>query len=91
MVSVQQAKYAGHYKVWLKFDDGKEGVVDLADISSLYKAAAPLRDEKVFASFYLDEWPTLAWSCGFDLSPEFLYERLTGKPPVWLDQVAVTA
>lgn len=91
MVSVQQAKYAGQYKVWLKFNDGKEGEVDLADILERYPAAAPLVDENVFSAFYLDEWPTLAWSCGFDLSPEFLYERLTGKPPVWLAPTVVAA
>ena len=91
MISVQQAKYEGHYKVWLKFNDGKEGVVDLVDIPSHYKSAAPLLDEKVFASFFLDEWPTLAWSCGFDLSPEFLYERLTGRKPIWADSMFIAA
>ena len=91
MVSVQQVKYEGHYKVWLKFNDGKEGVVDLADIPSHYTAAAPLSDEKVFSSFYLDEWPTLAWACGFDLSPEFLYERLTGALPIWAEPILIAA
>jgi hypothetical protein len=26
---------------------------------------------------YLDEWPTLACLCGFELSPETLYEHAT--------------
>lgn len=83
MITIQQAKYAGQYKIWLKFNDNQEGIVDLTDIPDRYLSAAPLIDEKVFSSFYLDEWPTLVWPCGFDLSPEFLYERLTGKAPVW--------
>jgi hypothetical protein len=29
-----------------------------------------------FARFYLDSWPTLAWECGFDISPESLYSML---------------
>jgi len=29
--------------------------------------------------FFLDSWPTLAWECGFDISPESLYLRVTGK------------
>lgn len=91
MVNIQQAKHAGQYKVWLKFNDGSKGVVDLADIPRRYPATTPLVDEKVFSAFYLDEWPTLAWTCGFDLSPEFLYERLTGSPPVWLAQTAIAA
>jgi hypothetical protein len=28
----------------------------------------------------------LAWKCGFDLSPEYLYELLTGSVPVWSQQ-----
>lgn len=91
MVSIQQAKYEGHYKVWLKFNDCKEGVVDLVDIPSRYKAAAPLHDENMFASFMLDEWPTLTWPCGFDLSPEFLYERMTGRAPSWTDSMSIAA
>jgi len=88
MIGVQEAKYISQLKVWLKFNDDKEGTVDLADIPERFRAAAPLKDEHVFAAFVLDEWPTLAWEFGFDLAPEFLYERLTGKQPLWLDQVA---
>ena len=40
-----------------------------------YGIAASLRDPKVFSQFYLDSWPTIAWSCGFDVAPETLYER----------------
>jgi hypothetical protein len=91
MTHIQQAKYIEQHKIWLKFDDGQEGVVDLADIPDRYHAAKPLKDESVFANFYLDEWPTLAWECGFDLAPETLYERLTGQQPAWLNEVAAAA
>jgi hypothetical protein len=40
-----------------------------------------LLDPERFRNFYLDEWPTLAWSCGFDVAPETLYELATGKSP----------
>jgi predicted nuclease of predicted toxin-antitoxin system len=44
------------------------------------------------ADFYLDDWPTLAWSCGFDFSPESLYTRATGKDLPWLrEKVAIAA
>ena len=32
-----------------------------------------------FSNFYLDSWSTLAWKCGFDLSPESLYFMVIGK------------
>lgn len=84
MVTVEQAEYAGGYRIRLRFNSGEEGAVDLSDIIARYSAASPLRDHEVFSNFYLDEWPTLAWSFGFDLSPETLFERVTGKPPSWL-------
>lgn len=83
MVRIQEAYYEGGYSVRLRFDTGEEGVTDLADVISKYKDARQLLDQAEFAKFTLDEWPTLVWPCGFDLSPEMLYERVTGKRPVW--------
>lgn len=83
MVKIQEAEYVGGYQIRLRFDTGEEGVVDLSDIVAHYSAAQSLKDERVFAKFTLDEWPTLVWPCGFDLSPETLYERATGKCPAW--------
>ena len=83
MVSIRSAKYLGGYRIQLQFDTGEEGVVDLGDVFAKYPAARQLEDCVEFARFSLDEWPTLVWPCGFDLSPEALYERATGKRPAW--------
>lgn len=83
MVRIQYAHYEGGYRVRLRFDTGEEGVADLGDVISKYDAARPLLDYDEFAKFTLDEWPTLVWPCGFDLSPEMLYELVTGKQPPW--------
>ncbi len=82
IVTVQEARLAGEYRVWLKFSSGE---VDLKDLVFKYAAAAPLRDVEQFRQFHLDSWPTLAWDCGFDVSPETLYERLAGKAPAWAE------
>ena len=73
---VTEARYLGDYKVYLEFNDGRRGVVDLAD--ELYgEALEPLRDREHFAQFYLDHGlATIAWHGGQDFTPEFLYERL---------------
>lgn len=84
MIEIREAKYQDEYKIWLKFNTGEDGIVDLAELLHKYKAAAPLLDINEFKQFYLDEWPTLAWPCGFDLAPESLYERVTGKRLEWL-------
>lgn len=79
MIEVREAKYQDEYKIWVCFNTGEAGVVDLADLIQKYKIAAPLLDKNEFKNFYLDSLPTLAWPCGFDLAPESLYERVTGK------------
>jgi Protein of unknown function (DUF2442) len=73
---VIEARYLGDYKVWLEFNDGRKGVVDLAD--ELHgDDMEPLRDRDRFSQFYLDYGlASIAWVEGQDFTPEFLYERL---------------
>lgn len=85
MISVAEANYQSDYRIKLKFNTGEEGVVDLFDIIERYAIAAPLKNISEFQKFYLDGWSTLAWSCGFDVSPETLYERATGNKIAWLE------
>ena len=84
MISINHARYEKDFQIHLAFNTGEEGVVDLSDLIQKYEVAAPLRDPVVFANFHLDEWPTLAWDCGFDIAPETLYLRATGKQVAWL-------
>jgi hypothetical protein len=73
---VIEARYLGDYKVWLEFNDGRKGVVDLSD--ELHgEELQMLRDRDRFAQFYLDYGlASIAWLDGQDFTPEFLYERL---------------
>jgi hypothetical protein len=49
-----------------------------------------LRDIANFKDFKLDEWSTVTWDCGFDVSPETLYERAIGKLVNWLQQAELS-
>jgi uncharacterized protein DUF2442 len=62
--------------VWLQFNDGRKGLVDLAD--ELHgQQFEPLRDPQRFAQLYLDcELATIAWGHGADFASEYLYEKL---------------
>ncbi len=73
---VIEARYLGDYKVWLEFNDGRKGVVDLAD--ELHgDEHSPLRNRELFSNFYLDYGlASIAWLDGADFPPEFLYEKL---------------
>jgi len=77
-IYLAEAKYIADYRIFLRFNTGECGEVDLKDLIFKYKAAEPLQDPEQFAKFYLDAWPSLAWDCGFDVAPESLYYRLTG-------------
>jgi hypothetical protein len=91
MITLTEAKYVDGYRIWIKFSDGMSGVVDFTDIIRKFPAARPLADQTEFQRFHLDNWPTLVWPCGFDFSPEGLYELATGRSVAWLhDDVTET-
>ncbi len=74
---VEQAKYLNGYKVWLSFNDGTEGEIDLS--SELDgEIFEPLQDVSFFKSFTL-EGHTLSWSNGADFAPEFLREHISRR------------
>ena len=79
-ISIAEARYLHDYRLWLVFSTGEAGEVDLKRLIFKFPVAAPLRDTTEFARFHLDGWPTLAWDCGFDVDPEYLYTLATGKP-----------
>lgn len=73
-IHVTNAKYIRDYQVWLSFNDGIEGIVDLSP--ELYgEVFEPLKDKEFFRSFSL-EGHTLSWSNGADIAPEFLREQI---------------
>jgi len=72
---VKKAKYIDSYKVWLKFNDGIEGIVDLEstitnDRRDIFRQ---LHDRQHFMKFKV-EADTLVWENGLDLAPEYLYQ-----------------
>ena len=76
ILHVKEAKYLHDYVIWLRFNDGAEGMVDLKE--ELYgEVFEPLRDMERFKSFKVDpDLETISWQNGADLAPEFLYEKM---------------
>ncbi len=65
------ARHLGACRVWLRFNDGVEGEIDLApELEG--EVFEPLSDPAVFERFAVDD--TLVWPNGADFAPEFLHD-----------------
>jgi hypothetical protein len=67
------------YLLKLRFEDGVEGVIDVAQCVSFTGVFAPLRERKEFAAVQVNpELGTVCWPSGADLDPDVLYALVTG-------------
>ena len=75
--NIRQAKYHDGYKIFLGFDDGLKGIVDLKNFifNNSFSAFKRLQDKNQFKDFILENH-TLVWGNDLDLAPEFLYDLL---------------
>jgi len=73
---VLEARHVRDYVIWLRFQDGTIGEIDLEP--ELYgEVFEPLKDPAVFRTFYVHpEYCTLVWPTGADIAPEFLHENV---------------
>jgi hypothetical protein len=69
---VVEARYVSGRTIWLRFNDGAKGEVDLsAEIHG--EIFEPLRDMEYFRKFEVSrELGTVVWPNGADFAPEFL-------------------
>jgi hypothetical protein len=76
MNDVIEVRYVRGYIVWLRFQDGTSGEVDIQP-SFRGPVFEPLRDPEYFQRVRVDpEIGTIVWPNGADVAPETLYERL---------------
>jgi hypothetical protein len=79
MLNVVFVRYLHDYVLHLRFSNGTEGDVDLAD-ELAGEVFEPLRDKSVFAQVRVDpDVRTIAWPNGADMAPEFLMSLLRVK------------
>lgn len=72
MLHIKSAKYVADYKIWVAFDDGTSGEVDLDGVLN-GPVFEPLKEIAVFRKVSVDpELETVVWPNGADLAPEFL-------------------
>jgi hypothetical protein len=81
MLHVIAARVTDAHRLWLAFNDGASGEIDLAPYldGPLFE---PLKRSDYFATATLDlELATVSWPNGADFAPEFLRELLSPEAP----------
>ncbi len=71
------ARHIENYRLWLKFEDGVEGEIDLE--GELWgEIFEPIRDATFFKRFQVNkELNTITWPNGADFAPEYLYQEVS--------------
>lgn len=71
----------GRYRIWLHFQDGVEGEVDLEPRLNFQGVFAPLRDPVYFTQVRVNpDLGTICWPNGADWDPLVLYSLVTRRP-----------
>ncbi len=78
MIRPTEVRPQAGYRVWLRFEDGAEGIVDLSDLGGRGVFHA-WEDRGVFEAVCVNESGALEWPGGLDVCGDALYMRLTGK------------
>lgn len=74
MLHIKSARHISDFILWVAFDDGTDGKIDLKNILK-GPVFEPLKDVAVFSKVAVDpELETVVWPNGADLAPEFLKE-----------------
>lgn len=80
MAQSTEVRALQNVRIWLRYDDGTEGEVDLSDLAGrgVFRA---WNDMTFFHSVRLAAHGAIAWGSDIDLCPDAMYLRLTGKSP----------
>ena len=68
------------YRIWVRFDDGTSGELDLSDIAT-QPMGKPWKDRRVFETVHVGDIGEIIWyspPVDIDLCPEWAYTEITG-------------
>jgi Protein of unknown function (DUF2442) len=70
-----------NYSLYICFEDGVEGIVDLSQFIKFTGVFAPLQEPEYFASFKVNsDIGTVEWESGADIDPDVLYAVIINQP-----------
>lgn len=72
---LKEIKVLDGFRIFLKFEDQQEGVVDLTGIIKKGGVFTKLQERNQFEQAYIHpDWRILCWPGDIDIAPETLYE-----------------
>jgi hypothetical protein len=80
MPELVEVKALEGYKIWVRYSDGEQGVVDLSDLAGR-GVFAHWNDDRRFRSVHLGPGNAVSWTDEVELCPDSVYLRLTAKAP----------
>ena len=81
MVDIVEARPLEDYKLFLRFEDGVEGTVDIGYLVQAGGVFEPLKERSFFEQVRVDpDWGTIGWPGEIDLDRDVLYSKVTGIP-----------
>ncbi|NES72504.1 MAG: DUF2442 domain-containing protein [Okeania sp. SIO2D1] len=76
-----EVNHQENYLLYLKFEDEKNGIVDISQLIEFRGIFAKLQDINYFKTVKLNsEWGTISEENGADLDPDVLYSIVTNEP-----------
>jgi hypothetical protein len=75
-----EVKALPEFRIWLRYDDGTHGEVDLSDLAGRGVFTA-WEDRAFFDAVRLGSHGAIEWGADIDLCPDAMYLRLTGRSP----------
>jgi hypothetical protein len=75
-----EIKALPNYKIWIKYDNGVEGIVDLSNYVGK-GVFAVWNDYTFFRKVFIRETGEIAWNDQIDLCSDSIYLKITGKTP----------
>jgi hypothetical protein len=76
-----EARATGGHRLYIRFEDGIDGEIDLETLVEFKGVFEPLKDPAEVAKVRVDhELGTICWQSGADLDPDVLYAKLSGEP-----------
>ena len=77
--TLTECRAESNYTLWLRFDDGLEGSVNLGDLV-LTESYQAISDEHTFSRVAIDPVSNaVTWAGGIKLDPEVLYRDLASR------------